>query len=137
MKRVAHAFVLCCACASSRVATRAPSPTAEAKPIATENAASPPPAAAEGDVLEGYVVAREICKTGDAGCEDSLVVSYEKAPRDTRMFADGNTKVLVPSARAFALGARVNLKVRAAGRQPFEGDPCCARLAPYVVRLVR
>lgn len=92
-------------------------------------------------VLEGYVVDRSDCPPCPPhaqceSCEQSIIVSNEREPSSRSMTADGNLRILVTTAAQFALGAKVKLKVRATPEQPFQNDPCCSRLGPYVVRLL-
>lgn len=104
-------------------------------------AASPQTPADGSFVLEGYVVDRSDCPPCPPAaqceaCEQSLIVSNQREPTDRRMTTEGNLRVLVTSVARFALGAKVKLKVRAIPEQPFQNDPCCSRLGPYIVQLI-
>jgi hypothetical protein len=118
------------------------SPAASAPKDANPAAASPMPAAQNDSfLLVGYVVGVHSCPRCSAAarcepCEESLIVSNQRNPSDRTMTGDGNLRVIVPAASRFKIGAKVKLRVIATANQPFQNDPCCARLGPYVVRLV-
>jgi hypothetical protein len=89
----------------------------------------------------GYVVDRRSCPASCPSgpcdpCQESIVVSDTAHPVDKKWQTDGNTLVEVAFASKFTMGAKVKLRVTANAMQPFIGDPCCSRIAPYVVRAV-
>jgi hypothetical protein len=102
------------------------------------------PGAGQSDgafVLRGYVVDRQECPPCPAdgqceACEQFIIVSDKPDPTNRTMVAEGNLRVLVPSVGRFSLGAKVKLKVVATGNQPFQNDPCCSRIGPYIVKLL-
>jgi len=119
------------------------SPSEASAPTEARAAAGPPARDPQDGafLLVGYVVDSHLgsrCQPG-ADCEPSqafLIVSTQRHPTSRSMTADGNVRVLVPAGLRFAIGARVKLRVAATADQPFQNDPCCTRLEPYVVRLI-
>ena len=139
--RAAAAFAVVCtgflglSCASQHAANVQAQGHASRAPELGTNAT----AKDDSFVLGGYVVDSYHCppcpKQSDCeACVDSLIVSNQRQPASIAMTADGNLRVLVPSATRFSLGSYVRLRVAATPAQPFQNDPCCSRIGPYIVR---